>query len=133
RKKDNKIYITKIDDQHNYALINNIEMVATHYRRLISEMHNDIKLFASCEVHARAIIKVLQKKNSKKYIHICNVYNAIQMNQIQKKTISDAELMYLELIKHQQANPTFYVDVHFEGHNNYFTKLFWISLNQQQL
>ncbi|CAG8608969.1 1931_t:CDS:2, partial [Cetraspora pellucida] len=110
-KKDNKIYITKIDGQHNHALINNIEMVATHYQRLTPEMHDNIKLLASCEVHARAIIEVLQKKNPGKYIHVHNVYNAIQMNRIQRKTISDAGLMYLELIKHQQADPTFYVDL----------------------
>ncbi|RIB21559.1 hypothetical protein C2G38_2176301 [Gigaspora rosea] len=50
-----------------------------------------------------------------------------------KENISDAGSMYLELIKHQQANPTFYIDAYFEGYDNYLTRLFWMSPNQQQL
>ncbi|CAG8664040.1 15791_t:CDS:2 [Cetraspora pellucida] len=121
-KKDNKIYITKIDNQHNYALINNIKIVATYYQRLTPKMHDDIKLLASCRVHAEAIIEVLQKKNLGKYIHICNVYNIIQMNRIQKKTISDAGSMYLELIKHQQADPTFYINACIESPTGMFSE-----------
>ncbi|CAG8790622.1 12157_t:CDS:2, partial [Racocetra fulgida] len=55
------------------------------------------------------------KKNPGKYIHARNVYNAIQINRIQKESISDAGAMYLELLKQQKMDPTFYISAYFEA------------------
>ncbi|CAG8816336.1 14647_t:CDS:2, partial [Cetraspora pellucida] len=85
RKKDNLIYVSKIDGQHNHALVDNINMVAPHYRKFTSEMSDEVKFLASCE--------------SIRY---------------KKEEISDAGSLYLKLIKKQQADPTFHIDAQFE-------------------
>ncbi|CAG8819597.1 29453_t:CDS:2, partial [Gigaspora margarita] len=41
QKKDNLVYITKIEDQHNYELIKNIDIVASHYYKLSLEICNE--------------------------------------------------------------------------------------------
>ncbi|CAB5310046.1 unnamed protein product [Rhizophagus irregularis] len=66
--------------------------VASHYRKLTPEMHDDVKLLATCGVRADAIIEVLQVK----YLD------------------NDAGSMYLELMKQQQENPIFHVNACFE-------------------
>ncbi|CAG8846814.1 23222_t:CDS:2, partial [Gigaspora margarita] len=48
-KKDNLIYISKIDSYYNHALVDNINMVAAHYRKFSPEMHEEIKFLATCE------------------------------------------------------------------------------------
>ena len=114
RKKENLVYITKVEGEHNHALVENIGMVASHYRKLSPEMKDDVKLLATCGVRAGAIIEVLQKKYPGKYIHARNVYNMVQSIR-HKNGTSDAGFMYLELIKQQQEDPTFYVDACFES------------------
>ncbi|RIB05128.1 hypothetical protein C2G38_2220559 [Gigaspora rosea] len=133
RKSDNMIHISKISGQHDHVLVKNIEIVATYYRKLTPEMYNEIRLLAASGVHSGAIIEVLQKKNPEKYIHARNVYNIIQTSCAQEKKVSDARAMFLELLKYQQKDPTFYIDAQFERDNNYLTRLFWMSPNQQQL
>ncbi|CAG8722541.1 11565_t:CDS:2, partial [Racocetra fulgida] len=68
-----------------------LEMVFTNWNELdglIPEMCNEIKMLASSGVHAEAIIEVLQKKNSGKYIHAHNVYNVIQMSHDHDNTVT---------------------------------------------
>ncbi|CAB5359026.1 unnamed protein product [Rhizophagus irregularis] len=96
RKRDNLVYITKINGEHNHPLVKNINMVASHYRKLTPEMRDDVKLLATCGVRAGAIIEVLQVKYPD----------------------NDAGSMYLELMKQQQENPTFHVDACFEDNHN---------------
>ncbi|CAB5172146.1 unnamed protein product [Rhizophagus irregularis] len=108
RKRDNLVYITKINGEHNHPLVENINIVASHYRKLTPEMHDDVKLLATCGVRADAIIEVLQVK------YLDN---------------SDAGSMYLELMKQQQENPTFHVNACFEGQDNHLTRLCWMSPN----
>ncbi|CAG8836564.1 5572_t:CDS:2, partial [Cetraspora pellucida] len=104
RKKDNLIYVSKIDSQHNHALVDNINMVAPHYRKFTSEMIDEVKFLASC--------------------------GSIRCK---KEEISDAGSLYLKLIKKQQADPTFHIDAQFEGKDNHLTRLCWMSPGQQQL
>ncbi|CAB5387291.1 unnamed protein product [Rhizophagus irregularis] len=96
RKRDNLVYIMKINGEHNHPLVKNINMVAFHYCKLTPEMHDDVKLLATCGVRTGAIIEVLQVKYSD----------------------NDAGSMYLELMKQQQENPTFHVDACFEDNHN---------------
>ncbi|PKC54237.1 hypothetical protein RhiirA1_477708 [Rhizophagus irregularis] len=112
KKRDNLVYITKINGEHNHPLVKNINIVASHYRKFTPEMRDDVKLLATCDVHAGAIIEVLQVK------YLDN---------------SDAGSMYFELMKQQQENPTFHVDACFEGQNNHLTRLCWMSPSQLQL
>ncbi|CAG8737728.1 5533_t:CDS:2 [Rhizophagus irregularis] len=112
RKRDNLVYIMKINGEHNHPLVKNINMVAFHYCKLTPEMHDDVKLFATCGVRTGAIIEVLQVKYPDN---------------------SDASSMYLELMKQQQENPTFHVDACFEGQDNHLTRLCWMSPSQLQL
>ncbi|CAB4426213.1 unnamed protein product [Rhizophagus irregularis] len=51
-----------VEGIHNHELVENIGMVTLRYRKLNPKMHNDVKLLATCEVRASAIIEVLQKK-----------------------------------------------------------------------
>ncbi|CAB4492900.1 unnamed protein product [Rhizophagus irregularis] len=62
KKRDNLVYITKINGEHNHPLVKNINIVASHYRKFTPEMRDDVKLLATCDVHAGAIIEVLQVK-----------------------------------------------------------------------
>ncbi|CAG8526429.1 6444_t:CDS:2, partial [Cetraspora pellucida] len=73
--------------------------------KFTSEMSNEVKFLASCGVCAGAIIEILQKKFTDKYVHERNC---------KKEEISDASSLYLKLIKKQQADPTFYIDAQFE-------------------
>jgi hypothetical protein len=108
--------------------VENIGIVASHYRKLSPEMKDDVKLLATCEVHAGAIIEVLQKKYPDKYIHARNVYNMIQAIR-HKNGTSDAGSMYLELMKQRQEDPTFHVNACFEGKDNHLVKLCWMRPN----
>ncbi|CAB4479910.1 unnamed protein product [Rhizophagus irregularis] len=114
RKRDNLVYITKINGEHNHPLVENINMVASRYRKLTPEMRDDVKLLATCGVRAGAIIEVLQVKYPDKFIYSRNIYNMVQTIRNQNNTSSDAGSMYLELMKQQQENPTFHVDACFE-------------------
>ncbi|CAG8672713.1 7752_t:CDS:2 [Cetraspora pellucida] len=118
-KTDNQVHISKICSQHNHALVENIGIIAPSYRKLTSEMCDDVRLLASSGVRPSAIIEVLQRKNPGKYIHQRNIYNLIQTIRHQKGVISDAGSMYLTLLKQQQDNPTFHVDACFEGQDNH--------------
>ncbi|CAG8516681.1 8587_t:CDS:2 [Cetraspora pellucida] len=84
-------------------------------------------------MHASAIIEILQKKFSDKYVHEHNIYNLIQSIRCKKEEISDAGSLYFKFMKKQQVDPTFYIDIQFEGKNNYFARLCWMSSSQQQL
>ncbi|RGB25185.1 hypothetical protein C1646_772073 [Rhizophagus diaphanus] len=100
RKRDNLIYITKINGEYNHLLMKNINMVVSHYRKLTPKMRDDVKLLATCGVRAGTIIEVLQVKYPDN---------------------SDAGSIYLELMKQQQENPTFHVDACcFEDNHNRF-------------
>ncbi|PKK61223.1 hypothetical protein RhiirC2_792136 [Rhizophagus irregularis] len=50
----------------------------------------------------------------------CGVRAAIR----NKNGTSDAGSMYLELMRQQREDPTFYVDAHFEGQDNHLVRLF---------
>ncbi|POG62020.1 hypothetical protein GLOIN_2v1485775 [Rhizophagus irregularis DAOM 181602=DAOM 197198] len=78
RKRDNLVYIMKINGEHNHPLVKNINMVAFHYCKLTPEMHDDVKLFATCGVRTGAIIEVLQVKYPDKFIYSRNIYNMVQ-------------------------------------------------------
>ncbi|RIB27530.1 hypothetical protein C2G38_2160395 [Gigaspora rosea] len=106
RKKDNLVYITKIEGQYNHELIKNIDMVASYYRKLSPEICNKMRLLAASGVHSGAIVEILQCK----YIHSLNVYN------MQK-----------------QENPTFHIDARFEAKDNHLTALCWMRPSQLQL
>ncbi|CAB5373671.1 unnamed protein product [Rhizophagus irregularis] len=69
KKRDNLVYITKINGEHNHPLVKNINIVASHYRKFTPEMRDDVKLLATCDVHAGAIIEVLQVKYLDKFIY----------------------------------------------------------------
>ncbi|CAG8717252.1 7941_t:CDS:2, partial [Racocetra fulgida] len=73
------------------------------------EMQENIRLLATCGVRADTIIEVLQKKNTEKYIHARNKH----------KVARDAGNTYLELIKRQQKEPSFYINAKFEGIDNH--------------
>ncbi|CAG8474230.1 14112_t:CDS:2, partial [Cetraspora pellucida] len=47
--------------------------------------------------------------------------------------ISNAGSLYLELVKRQQMDPTFHIDIQFESKDNYLIRLCWMSPSQQQL
>ncbi|CAG8657606.1 8020_t:CDS:1, partial [Diversispora eburnea] len=47
------------------------------YRRFTSEIYDDVKLLVIYSIRSDTIIKVLQHKNSEKYIHDKNIYNLI--------------------------------------------------------
>ncbi|CAB5383719.1 unnamed protein product [Rhizophagus irregularis] len=70
-------------------------------------MYNNVKLLATCGVHASAIIEVLQKNQSKMLI-MCIIW----------------------LMRQQQEDPTFYVDAHFEGQDNHFVRFCWMRPSQ---
>src|SRR5436189_114466 len=72
------------------------------------------------------------KKYPGKYIHARNVYNMVQAIR-HKNGTSDAGSMYLELMKQQQEDPTFYVDACFEGQDNHLVRLCWMRPSQLQL
>ena len=133
RKKDNLVHITKVDGEHNHELVENVRMVASHYRKLTPEMRDDVTLLATCGVRAGAIIEVLQHKYPEKYIHSRNVYNLIQTIRHQNQATSDAGSMYLALMNQQQENPTFHVDARFEGQDNHLVGLCWMRPSQQEL
>ncbi|CAB4375740.1 unnamed protein product [Rhizophagus irregularis] len=78
RKRDNLVYITKINGEHNHPLVKNINMVASHYRKFTLEMRDDVKLLTTCGVRAGAIIEVLQVKYLDKFIYSRNIYNMVQ-------------------------------------------------------
>ncbi|CAG8521442.1 7984_t:CDS:2 [Racocetra fulgida] len=102
----------------------NINMVASYYRKLTLEISDEVKFLASCGVHAGF---------SDKYVYDHNVYNLIQSIWCKKGEISDAGSLYLELVKKQQMDSTFHVDAQFEGKDNHLTRLCWMSPGQQQL
>ena len=101
RKKDDLIHITKVEDEHNHELVDNIRMAAPQYRKLTPEMRDDVTLLATCGVRAGAIIDVLQHKYPEKYVYGRNVYNLIQMIRHKNRTTSDAGLIYLILMNQQ--------------------------------
>jgi hypothetical protein len=76
-KKDNPVYITKINGEYNHLLVKNINMVAFHYHKFTPEMCNNVRLLAICSVCAGAIIEVLQVKYPDKYIYSQNIYNMV--------------------------------------------------------
>ncbi|PKY53695.1 hypothetical protein RhiirA4_472057 [Rhizophagus irregularis] len=47
-----------VEGIHNHELVENIGMVTLRYRKLNPKMHNDVKLLATCEVRASAIIEM---------------------------------------------------------------------------
>ncbi|CAG8746083.1 14335_t:CDS:2, partial [Funneliformis caledonium] len=94
RKKNNLVHITKVEDEHNHELVENIRIVSPYYRKLTPEMRDDIALLAICGMRADAIIEVLH----------------------------DAGLMYLALMNQQQKNLTFHVDARFEGQDNHLVR-----------
>ncbi|CAG8635933.1 15628_t:CDS:2, partial [Dentiscutata heterogama] len=124
------IYITKIDSQHNYKLIENINMVASYYYKLSPKMCDEVRLFIASRVRGGTIIEVLQCKNPEKYIYACNIYNIVQVIRCEKSISSDASLLYLELVKQKQENPTYYIDALFENKDNHLIALCWIRPNQ---
>ena len=132
-KQDNLVHISKVNGTHNHELVENIHMVAARYRKLSSEMIEDVRLLATCGVRAGAIIEVLQRKNPGQHIHARNIYNMVQSIRFQKGVTSDAGSMYLELVKQQKENPTLHVDTRFEGQDNHLVGLCWMRPNQQQL
>ncbi|CAG8554773.1 822_t:CDS:2 [Rhizophagus irregularis] len=109
-----------LDGEHNHALVENIGMIASRYRKLDPD---DIKLLATCGVRAGAIIEVLQKKHPDKYVHARIVYNVDQVIQHKNSGTGDAGSMYFELTKQQQEDSTFYVDAYFEGKDNHLARL----------
>ncbi|CAG8595724.1 5353_t:CDS:2, partial [Scutellospora calospora] len=72
RKNNNLIYITKVDSEHNHKLVENIDMVASHYCKLSPEICNKCK-------------------NPTKYIHPRNIYNIVQAIRHEKRVTSDAD------------------------------------------
>jgi hypothetical protein len=58
--------------------VKNINIVASHYRKLTPKMCDDVRLLATCDVRAGAIIEVLQVKYLDKYIYSQNIYNMVQ-------------------------------------------------------
>ncbi|PKC14927.1 hypothetical protein RhiirA5_408836 [Rhizophagus irregularis] len=112
--------LSAIDGEHNHALVENIGMIASRYRKLDPD---DIKLLATCGVRAGAIIEVLQKKHPDKYVHARIVYNVDQVIQHKNSGTGDAGSMYFELTKQQQEDSTFYVDAYFEGKDNHLARL----------
>ncbi|CAG8597882.1 11465_t:CDS:2, partial [Diversispora eburnea] len=100
------------EDQHNHERVKNIATLASSYRRFTSEMCDDIKLLAACGMRPGTIVKVLQHKNSEKYIHNKNVYNLVSSiccHQTHSK--SNAGSMYLDLMIQWQENLTFHIDI----------------------
>ena len=134
RKNDNLVYITKVENQHNHELVENIAILAPSYRKFTQEMSDDVRLLTECGVRPGAIIDVLQNKNPGKYIHDRNVYNLVNSIWRQKNHAkSDAGSMYINLMKQQQENPAFHVDAQFEGEDNHLVRLCWMRPEQQVL
>ncbi|CAG8655849.1 245_t:CDS:2, partial [Diversispora eburnea] len=111
QKNDNLVYITKVENQHNHKLVETIAALASSYQKFTPEMQEDIRLLATCGVRSGAIIEVLRHKNLG----------------------NDAGSIYLNLIKQQQENPSFYVDAQFEGQENRLVWLCWMRPSQQEL
>ncbi|CAG8783014.1 15737_t:CDS:2, partial [Racocetra fulgida] len=97
-KSDNQVHISGIIGKHSHQMSNNIQMTAPQYRRLTSEMREDIELLSASGVRTGAIINVLTKKYPDQYIHARSVYNIVQTIKSEKEKLSDAGATYKELI-----------------------------------
>ncbi|CAG8661154.1 2017_t:CDS:1, partial [Diversispora eburnea] len=133
RKNDNLVYITKVENQYNHKLVETIAALAPSYQKFTPEMQEDVRLLATCGVRSGAIIEVLRHKNSGKYIHDRDIYNLINSIRHEKnQDKSDAGSIYLNLMKQQQENSSFYVDAQFKGQENRLVRLCWMRPSQQE-
>ncbi|CAG8650934.1 4909_t:CDS:1, partial [Diversispora eburnea] len=122
------------ENQHNHKLVETIAALAPSYRKFTPEIQEDVRLLATCGVRSGAIIEVLRHKNLGKYIHDRDIYNLINSICCEKnQSKSDADSIYLNLMKQQQENPSLHVDAQFEGQENCLVRLCWMRLSQQEL
>ncbi|CAG8630521.1 2803_t:CDS:2, partial [Diversispora eburnea] len=96
-KNDNMVYITKVENNHNHKLVNNIIALASSYQKFTPEMQDDVRLLVTCGVQSDAIVEMLQHKNLE----------------------IEAGSVYLNLMKQQNKNFSFHVDAQFEGQDNH--------------
>ncbi|CAG8595245.1 7017_t:CDS:2, partial [Dentiscutata heterogama] len=85
----------EVESTHSHPMIENVQMAAPQYRRIIPEMQDDIELLAASNVHTGAIINA------------------------EKGKLSDAEAAYKELIQKKQEEP----GAKFEGNDNHLSGL----------
>lgn len=128
------VRVTSMCNEHNHPLLKEIQNVDSKFRRLTSEMLEEVEFLVNIGCGAGPIIRGLQKRFPDAIIHPKNVYNAICLLRRNKKTIkTDAAETYEKLIQLQREENGWFVEARLEGEDNHLTGLFWMRPSQIDL
>ncbi|CAB5309920.1 unnamed protein product [Rhizophagus irregularis] len=134
-KSAHQIGCTTLKDVHNHEVNPaQISHIIARYRRLDSEMIQDLKFFSDCKVAPITQLEILKKKYPEHVFHKQDVYNAIyKLRQSNRDEKLDSVLFLNVLLEKMTQDPRWKIYIKHSGNECRLSGIFWMSPSQQEL
>ncbi|CAB4423154.1 unnamed protein product [Rhizophagus irregularis] len=134
-KSAHQIGCTTLKDVHNHEVNPaQISHIIARYRRLNSEMIQDLKFFSDCKIAPITQLEILKKKYPEHVFHKQDVYNAIyKLRQSNRDEKLDSVLFLNVLLEKMTQDPRWKIYIRHSGNECRLSGIFWMSPSQQEL
>jgi hypothetical protein len=124
-----------LKDVHNHEVNPaQISHIIARYRRLNSEMIQDLKFFMDCKVAPITQLEILKKKYPEHVFHKQDIYNVIyKLRQSDRDEKLDSVLFLNVLLEKMIQDPHWKVFIQHSGNECHLSGIFWMSPSQQEL